>query len=347
MKWQDNHVVIDPPKRPKKITGTRFAAIQGLNKWTTPFKAWCEITRTYEEPFEDTVYTRAGKVIEPKQAEYMKRSYFMTNLKTPADLYGEDYFKKTRGDFFHEHPTLGGMWDYLLTDESGKPTAVLEMKTTKRSEDWQNDVPEYYAQQAALYAYLLGIDEVYMVVSFLAEHDYDKPEEFVPSVTNTAVIPFKVSERYQNFQQLVDETLKWWERHVLSGISPDFDEKKDSEILTALRTNSLSPDTDIGEVIKEAEELKANLESIASTIADAEKRLKVLNDIIKEYGISRFRDGDNTVTITGSHYKWSLSKQSTSKVDKEKLKEDGLLDKYTTNEIGYRLGVTAIKGDKQ
>ena len=51
----------------KKITGTRFAAIMGLNKWTTPFNAWCAITRTYEEPFEDTIYTVAGKTIEPKQ----------------------------------------------------------------------------------------------------------------------------------------------------------------------------------------------------------------------------------------------------------------------------------------
>ena len=52
MKWNDDKTItITPPKRPKKITGTRFAAIMGLNKWTTPFNAWCAITRTYEEPF--------------------------------------------------------------------------------------------------------------------------------------------------------------------------------------------------------------------------------------------------------------------------------------------------------
>ena len=85
MKWNDDKTItITPPKRPKKITGTRFAAIMGLNKWTTPFNAWCAITRTYEEPFEDTIYTVAGKTIEPKQAEFMKKSYFMTNLITPT-----------------------------------------------------------------------------------------------------------------------------------------------------------------------------------------------------------------------------------------------------------------------
>ena len=94
MKWNnDKTITITPPAKPKKITGTRFAAIMGLNKWTSPFNAWCAITRTYEEPFEDTIYTIAGKTIEPKQAEYMKTAYFMSNLITPTDVYGEDYFK--------------------------------------------------------------------------------------------------------------------------------------------------------------------------------------------------------------------------------------------------------------
>ena len=46
MKWNDNGTItITPPARPKKVTGTRFAAIMGLNQWTTPFNAWCAITR--------------------------------------------------------------------------------------------------------------------------------------------------------------------------------------------------------------------------------------------------------------------------------------------------------------
>ena len=179
MKWnEDKTITITPPAKPKKITGTRFAAIMGLNKWTSPFNAWCAITRTYEEPFEDTIYTIAGKTIEPKQAEYMKTAYFMSNLITPTDVYGEDYFKKTWGDFFRDIPIFGGMWDYLLVDKEGKPQTVLEMKTTKRSEDWVEDVPEYYALQAALYAYLLGVDDVIMVCSVLGEKDYDDPAAY-------------------------------------------------------------------------------------------------------------------------------------------------------------------------
>ena len=118
MKWNDDNTIsIVPPKRPKKITGTRFAAILGLNQWTTPFEAWCAITRTYEKPFEDTIYTIAGKTIEPKQAGFMKEKHFWRNLITPTDMFGADYFQKTYGDFFPENAHLGGMWDFLFVDE--------------------------------------------------------------------------------------------------------------------------------------------------------------------------------------------------------------------------------------
>ena len=209
MNWIDSHLEVTPSKKPKKITATRFATILGLNPWSTPFEIWCEITKTYQKPFEDTVYTIAGKTIEPKQIEYMRSSYGMYNLKTPTDIYGPDYFKKTWGDFFHDTPVLGGMWDSLLVGDDGKPEAVLEFKTTKRAEDWANDVPEYYALQAALYAYLLGIDDVIMVASFLDNKDYEAPENFVPSANNTITVEFKVSQRYPDFHRMVAQAQAW------------------------------------------------------------------------------------------------------------------------------------------
>lgn len=339
MEWLDTkQLKIVPPKKPKKITGTRFAAIMGKNTWNTPFKTWCEITRTYEEPFEDTVYTIAGKTIEPKQAEYMRRAYFMTGLKTPTDIFGENYFKRTFGDFFKDEPIFGGMWDYLLYDESGKPTTVLEMKTTKRSEDWENDIPEYYALQAALYAYLLGVDSVMMVASFLEDKDYKAPEAFVPSSKNTIVIPFKVSERYPDFDKLIKKAEKWWKSCVEGGVSPTFDEKKDADILKVLRTNTLNPETDIESVMKEAEALQEEIERVSATVADKEKRLKTLKDIIKEQAMKSFRDGDKSVALKSKRYVWAVSRTERKDIDKDALKADGLLDKYSTKSVvTYRL----------
>lgn len=345
MEWLDgNKIQIIPPKRPKKLTGTRFATILGLNPWSTPFEIWCEVTRTYQKPFEDTIYTIAGKTIEPKQAEYMKQTYFMSNLVTPTDIWGKDYFRQTYGDFFRESPVLGGMWDYLLYGKDGKPTTVLEMKTSKRVEDWKDDIPEYYALQAALYAYLLGVDEVIMVASFLEPKDYDAPEKFVCSGENTITRPFKVSERYPDFEKkYVKPALKWWKDYVESGISPAFDERKDAEILKALRTNNLSPETDMAALVKEAEDLKAKLDAHAAEVAEDEKRYKVLTDMIKKAAIAQFRDGDKKVSIAGSAYNWEVSRISTTKIDKDAMKADGILAKYTTTEDSYRISQKALK----
>ena len=346
MEWLDgNRIQIVPPKRPKKLTATRFATVLGLNPWSTPFEIWCAVTRTWEKPFEDTKYTLAGKSIEPKQAAYMKDTYMMSNLVTPTEIWGEDYFHKTYGDFFPEQKVLGGMYDFLLYDKNGKPTTVLEMKTTGRVEDWKDDIPEYYALQAALYAYLLGVDEVIMVASFLEPKDYENPEKFVCSGENTITRPFKVSERYPDFEKkYVKPALKWWKDFVESGISPAFDERKDAEILKALRTNNLSPETDMAALVKEAEDLKAKLDAHAAEVAEDEKRYKVLTDMIKKAAIAQFRDGDKKVSIAGSAYNWEVSRTSTTKIDKDAMKADGILAKYTTTEDSYRISPKIIKG---
>ena len=336
MEWLDgNRVKVTPPKKCKKITGTRFATILGLNPWSTAFEMWCAITKTYEKPFEDTIYTIAGKVIEPKQAEYMEKSYGMDIIR-PSDVWGEDYFSKTYGDFFPRNKHLGGMWDYLLKGEDGEVEAVLEMKTTKRVEDWEDDVPEYYALQAALYAYLYGVDNVIMVASFLSEKDYDNPEDYVPNVSNTVTKEFRVSERYPNFADMVAQVEQWWTDHVDTGISPVFDETKDAEILKALMTNSVST-TDIQDVINEAEVLKAEIDDVEKQISDKEKRLKVLNDTIKEHALSKFRDGDKKVEVKGGTYVWTVSKTESTSIDKDALTADGLLDKYTKKTESYRM----------
>lgn len=339
VEWLDgNRIQVVPPARPKKLTGTRFAAVMGLNAWTTPFEVWCAVTRTYEKPFEDTIYTVAGKTIEPKQAQYMKEAYMMGNLITPTDVFGENYFQRTWGDFFPDQKVLGGSWDYLLVDKEGKPTTVLEMKTSKRIEDWVDDIPEYYALQAALYAYLLGVDEVIMVASFLEPKDYDAPEKFVCSGENTITRPFKVSERYPDFEKkYVKPALKWWKDYVESGISPAFDERKDAEILKALRTNNLSPETDMAALVKEAEDLKAKLDAHAAEVAEDEKRYKVLTDMIKKAAIAQFRDGDTKSVITGNRYMWEVRKSERSSIDKKLMEKDGILEKYTVTTPTYAI----------
>ena len=353
---QDNRIKVDPPKKPKKLTATRFATVMGLNAWSTPFAAWCEMTRTYEEPFEDSIYTVAGKIIEPKVCEYLKNRYFM-DIKSPTDVYGADYFKKTWGDFFPNEDALGGMWDFLGDD------FVVEVKTTKRVEDWRGvdgtvEPPIYYKLQAALYAYLLGFDDVVMTCSFLDASDYpvDKgngefdttsTEAFTPNVNNTVVVEFKVSEEFPTFKEsYIEPALAFWRDHVLTGISPEFDEKKDAEILKVLRKNVVAPDdNEVAKLIAEADKIQAQVDAAKAKIADKEKRLKEIDDQVKTYMSEQFRDGDKKVEIAGKKYTWTLTKSARNSLDSTALKKDlpDVYGKYTKTSEVYSLKKEVIE----
>ena len=345
MHWNDNGTItVDPPKRPKKITGTRLAAIMGYNPYKTPFAIWCEVTKTYEDPFVDNKYTLAGKAIEPKQAQFIRDHLGLTVI-SPTDVFGRDYFKTTGGDFFRDQKVLGGMWDFLL-EERGERTGVIEMKTTK----WDNFVkwkaeglPLYYVLQVAEYAYLYGLDECHLLCTGLHEEDYEHPEELPMSYENTFVESFRVSEKFPNMSEIVKYAYDWWDAYVVTGNSPPYDEKKDAEILKALRRNNVNPETDIKALIDEAEMLTAEIDEIESRIDEKKKRLSVLKDMIKEYSLKCFREGDREVTLHGSKFDWTVAKTAATTIDKDAMKKDGVLDKYSKKTESYRLTTKEVQ----
>ena len=358
LKWLDGYVQTDPIKKNKKITGTHFPTVLNVNPFSTPFEAWCRCTRTYEKPFEGNKYTNAGQIIEPKVFDFLRNSMgFGSRLVTPEDVYGKDHFKKTWGDFYPDFPIFGGMWDALIKDENGNIEYVVEIKTVQvdgRSgtlEDrWKDgEAPHYQGLQASLYAHLLGVDKVIMVAVALKDSngDYENPEKVVPSFANGNVYidEFRVSERYPNFDMYITQATEWWNQYVLTGTSPAYDEKKDAEILKALRTNTLNPDTDIASLIDEAEKLKAEIDSVVSTVADKEKMLKAINDKIKAYAQQQFREGDTKVSIKGKSIEYVLSKTNSTEIDKDSLQADGLLEKYLKYKTSYRLTTNIIKED--
>ena len=357
LKWNGSTIAVEPPKKPKKLTGTHFPTIVGVNPFSTDFEVWCRCTRTYEIPFEGNKWTNAGTVIEPKVFDFLRTSMgFGDRLVTPEDVYGKDHFKKTWGDFFKEREIFGGSWDALIKDENDNVEYVVEIKTVQvdgRSgslEDrWKDgEAPHYQALQASLYAYLLGVDKVLMVAVALEDKkgDYEHPEQVVPSYANGNVYidEFRVSERYPNFDMYIEKATAWWNAYVLTGTSPTFDEKKDAEILKALRTNNLDVQ-DLAYLFTTAEKLKAEIEEVTSKVAAKEKELKAILEQIKKVALVQFRDGDTRVSMRGDKYEWVLSKTTSTEIDKDALEGDGLLEKYTKSKTSYRLTTSEIKED--
>lgn len=340
------------PRSKLKVTGTRLAGILGLNKWNTPFQMWCEITKAARLPFEDTIYTLAGKAIEPKQIQWTKER-ISDNIKSPEEFFGNRYHEM-RFDFYPENKIYGGMWDAKLVRPSGKVSDIFEYKTTKRAEDWVDGPPVYYLIQVLEYAYLEGAKRVHLVVSFLEDDDYNHPEDFVVTDENTQIFTYDVNRTYICLQtgfifdetdidekdipffykisDLIIEANSWYDKYIKTGISPEFDEVKDKEYLDILRTSKPQNDLDENDLVAKANSLLAKINKIKEEtgLDTLEKELKACEAGIKEKLIATMGKND-TKAVLGNYTLSKTVKQSVS-YDTDLMEHDGVLDKYQIKE---------------
>ena len=186
-----------------------------------------------------------------------------------------------------------------------------------------------------------------MTCSFLEDKDYINPDAFEPTAANTVVIEFKVSEAFPTFKEsYVDPALEFWRDYVLTGISPEFDEKKDAEILKVLRKNTVEPtEKEISKLIVEADKLQEAIDKAEDKISEKKKRLKEIDDQVKKYMSEQFRDGDKKVEIVGKKYNWTLTKSERNSLDSTALKKDlpDVFGKYTKKSEVYSLKKSVIE----
>ena len=341
------------PRSKLKVTGTRLAGILGLNKWTTPFQMWCEITKAARPPFEDTIYTLAGKAIEPKQIQWTKEN-ISKNVLSPQEFFGNRY-QEVKYDFYPENKIYGGMWDAKLGRPSGKVSEIFEYKTTKRAEDSVDGPPVYYLIQVLEYAYLEGAKRVHLVVSFLEDDDYNHPENFVVSDENTQIFTYNVgatyisipdekitqytpsedtaiTSNYHTIKELIQIADQWYNDHIKTGFSPEFDETKDKEYLDILRTSKPQNDLDNDDLVKKANSLVKKIEEIKKEtgLTSLEKQLKACEDAIKKQLTSQMGENDTKVVL--ANYTLSKTTKTVVSFDEEAMKADGVFDKYAKQE---------------
>lgn len=330
-------LVNELPKQKLKITGTRFATILGFNAWQGSFTAWCEITKLAKVPFEGSIYTEAGKAIEPKVLDFLKAEHKLP-VKTPEEYYGNRY-SSMKYDFFPEEKVFGGMWDGIITKTDGiAPRACVEVKTTKRAEDWADGPPLYYLAQACLYPYLMGIDDFFLTVTFLKDDDYNHPENFKVTNDNTKVFPFKVSEvRFPlndteyTFEQLVGYAKEWYDYFVMGYESPEFDEKADRDILEILRKSKPANDTNLDDIIAKIAELEDAPEYAMATaiVKRIEGEIKALKEGLKSSLVEQMGETDTAIAYGG----WTVTKSKPSvKADIDALIRDGMLQYLSETE---------------
>ena len=79
-----------------------------------------------------------------------------------------------------------------------------------------------------------------------------------------------------------------------------------------------------------------------TSVADDEKRLKVITDQIKKTLVGAFRPNDVAVEHKGGQYIWSVSKTESTEIDKAAIEADGLLEKYSRKKETFRINTKSI-----
>lgn len=355
MEWrysEDKKQIIleNKPTRFKYITGTRLASLLGLNPYSSPFQCWCECTRLITPPYEETIYTKAGRIIEPLQRKYVSEKF--PNIVSPEDYFG-DIFEQVRWNFFRDdQKPFAGCWDAVGTRDNKRDIImVVEFKTASDPRKWDNTMPVYYELQGALYAKLLGLDRVLFVASFLDKLDYAHPESFVPNEKNTKMIVkklkdmvFEINGKFLSIDEVLDLAKDLWNTYIETGISPEFDEKKDKQYLDIIRTSQPINDSSIEDLCDYAKDLAIEIANIkeSSGITSKEKELKIVEDNIKKALMETLKEGE----LNASCKQYKLSGTKGIKFDEKAFKADHPkeYDKYSTESVTFRLSKT--KGDE-
>ena len=284
-------IIIEPPTRTKKITGHRFPSVLGLNKYQTPFGAWCEITGMATIPFETNKYVEAGKAIEPKQIAYAKQ--FFPNIMSIEEYYGNSFSEYQYNNFKDLGRIFDGVRDLVSTKNDRKTIAMVgECKTSSKPQDWDNNnVPIDYLCQGMLYAYLDKLNDILFIASFLQPIDYNHPELFNVNATNTRFVVKKLNDcylqlptgEYGTIELAINYCEDWWEKHIKTGVSPEFDEELDKEYLDILRRNKPINDSDLDELVPQAIQLIDDIGLIKEQtgLSQKEKDLKTIEKAIK------------------------------------------------------------------
>lgn len=340
---KDRVVLEKAPARPKKITAGRIGTILGLNAWQSPFYGWCDMTKVYSEPFEGNKYTNAGNVIEPKLIAYAKSMFGEDHVLSPEEYYHTKDAKQSQHyNFFAGIKIFGGMWDAVIVDDEGKIIGVIEIKTSSRPQDWVNGVPDEKLAQGLLYGHLLEVPRTFILASFLEDENYVKPEGFVPDEDNTKLYPFDTENATIEYDgedctisDLTEYAKQWYNAYIKTGVSPQFDEKKDADILKELRTQRPEEDSTLSGILSDIRSKEAKLEKLRkeNDLDALETDIKNLKDSLKRVLTEAMGDDDKSIEVDN----WRLSKTVRKGVDSNKLKAAGIYDDYIKESVSYTL----------
>lgn len=217
---------------------------------------------------------------------------------------------------------------------------MIEIKTTsvEYKMEWiRNKIPIEYTLQVSLYGYLLNVENVMIIVSFLEEEDYQNPEAFQPNEENTKIFHFNIYQQHPDFLEIIQDAKNWWSQYILTGISPRFidDEKKDHSLLQELKESKVLTleKIDIQNELQNLEECLVHFERLKKEklileYLNLKKKIDLTKENIKKYIQEIKEESKNEYIMKGNNYNFIAKVSTMETINKDLLLKDGLYQKY-------------------
>lgn len=208
----------------KKIGGSSIGDVLLVDQFKSQFTAFCRLM-WIGVPILDRKYVDAGIAIEPKVIEVIEKMSGKKVETYDPMKYQFDYFKD-------KDDVLGGLPDGFIKEDN----IVIEIKTTgaKNLEKWETwGIPVAYHKQSQLYSYLMGAPKYAIVATFLHEEDYIDPSSY--PINERKVKSWKFDVDITKAEDDIKKVKEWYYEFTKKGISPEYDEKLDAELLEWLQ----------------------------------------------------------------------------------------------------------------
>ena len=140
--------------RSNRIGGSEVGAIVGASKYESAYSLWAKKLGLIPSEVADNDFMYWGRALEPVVIDRFERDH--PELRLVRDV----------GTWVHRER------DYQLANPDAiyqnfdGSYGVLEIKTARYSDDWQDGVPQYYMTQVQWYLSCFGFSEAYVAVLF-------------------------------------------------------------------------------------------------------------------------------------------------------------------------------------
>lgn len=316
---ENGHIVTDG-KVKSKVTGTSMAGILGCSPWSTPFQAACALLGLGREDISKKPEVQVGQALEAEIIEYAGERYSSYGLFMSAD----EIYEKREGD--HDSwesdfidDVFAGHVDGMVMNDDGN--FILEVKTSKNYEAWQEGVPEYYYWQVALYnEFIAKQDKAYVVLGMTSDATMKDVNSWVANEKTVGM--FEMGIDRDDVREKMDYIRQWYAEYIEKGITPDYDPTNPKDV--ALYDHLVDITRDIGDI----SDLIDQLAEVDSRIVAYEEEQKVLYDF-RDSLKARIKDYQSTHNIssiesTSGEYYSTMTKRPYTKWNEAQMVKDGI-----------------------